>query len=218
MEPLSVTVARRLTAEIEAGQRQPGERLSEEEIAAAFGVSRGPVREGLGRLVRDGLARQEPRRGIHVLDFTWEELRQIYEVRAPLYGLALRLFVANARDEHLDAFVAMREASWAGVSAAEVTASDCAASGLAATSFVLDHCANLVLASTYRRVAGAAMRCYAGRAYTTVEARIAYRARALMLACAVRLRDAALAERIGTDIILANRDAVMATLSLGEGA
>jgi DNA-binding GntR family transcriptional regulator len=52
---LAIDVAERLRAAILGGHFGPGERLREEALAGAMGVSRGPVREALLRLEREGL-------------------------------------------------------------------------------------------------------------------------------------------------------------------
>ena len=45
---------------------QPGSRLTEDDLAAQLGVSRGPVREALLRLEREGLIHIERHRGARV--------------------------------------------------------------------------------------------------------------------------------------------------------
>ena len=40
--------------------------MHEVELAESFGVSRGPVREALQRLIQEGLLRAEPHRGVFV--------------------------------------------------------------------------------------------------------------------------------------------------------
>ena len=56
-------VTERLRDSIVNGALQPGSQLSEVELANSFGVSRGPVREALQRLIQEGLLRSEPHRG-----------------------------------------------------------------------------------------------------------------------------------------------------------
>ncbi|HKY61316.1 MAG TPA: GntR family transcriptional regulator, partial [Gemmatimonadota bacterium] len=59
------------------GRFEPGTVLGEVNLAAQFGVSRGPVREALQRLVQEGLLRREPRRGISVPRLASADLRDI---------------------------------------------------------------------------------------------------------------------------------------------
>ncbi|HET6550285.1 MAG TPA: GntR family transcriptional regulator [Solirubrobacter sp.] len=81
-------VAERLKAEILAGQRAPGSRLRQVEIARAFGVSTTPVREALATLQREGLVRLHAQRGAVVFLPTVANLREHYEIRAALEALA----------------------------------------------------------------------------------------------------------------------------------
>lgn len=56
------------------GEFVPGQRITEWEIANALGVSRGPVREGLRELAREGLVLSLRNRGAMVMDMSEEEL------------------------------------------------------------------------------------------------------------------------------------------------
>jgi DNA-binding GntR family transcriptional regulator len=73
------------------GERRPGERLSDVELAAQLGVSRTPVRQALHRLAQDELVRFDPRRGFSVRTFTADDVIEMYDVRAALEALAVRL-------------------------------------------------------------------------------------------------------------------------------
>jgi DNA-binding GntR family transcriptional regulator len=81
-------VAERLRAEIVAGERAPGSRLPQVEIARRLGVSTTPVREALAMLQREGLVRLHPQRGAVVFIPTVAGLREHYEIRAALEALA----------------------------------------------------------------------------------------------------------------------------------
>lgn len=52
---LSDDVVDRLRTGIVRGNFEPGQHLTEAMLAEAFGVSRGPVREALAQLAREGL-------------------------------------------------------------------------------------------------------------------------------------------------------------------
>jgi len=81
-------VAERLRAEIVAGEREPGTKLRQVEIARRYGVSTTPVREALATLQREGLVRLHPQRGAVVFLPSVADLREHYEIRAALEALA----------------------------------------------------------------------------------------------------------------------------------
>ena len=68
-----------------------GTKLNEADIAAALGVSRGPVREAFRALGQAGLVRVEKNRGVFVREVSLDEANEFYEVRAALEGLIGRL-------------------------------------------------------------------------------------------------------------------------------
>lgn len=80
-------IAARLSARITAGLYAPGRRVMEQEVSAEFGVSRGPVREALRLLEKDGLVTILPRRGAQVTQLSIAEVREIFDIRAALNGL-----------------------------------------------------------------------------------------------------------------------------------
>ena len=81
-------LARLLQEEIISGRLAPTTRLTEEEVAQAYGVSRSPVREALRLLERDGLVVKAPRRGIWVAPMTLKDFDEVYACRIPLEALA----------------------------------------------------------------------------------------------------------------------------------
>jgi DNA-binding GntR family transcriptional regulator len=72
------------------GERKPGERLSDVELAVQLGVSRTPVRQALHRLAQYELVRFDPRRGFSVREFSAQDIRELYDIRSALEVLALR--------------------------------------------------------------------------------------------------------------------------------
>ncbi|MBV9484007.1 MAG: GntR family transcriptional regulator [Acidobacteria bacterium] len=63
------------------GVFQPGESLSEKDLARRYGTSRTPVREAAVRLQKDRLLRIVPNRGYFVAQITLQVLNDIYEFR-----------------------------------------------------------------------------------------------------------------------------------------
>ncbi len=75
---------------IAGGVLKPGERIVEQKLAAALGISRVPVREGIRVLSAQGLVSVAPHRGCRVADFTVESLDQLKDVRVALEQVAAR--------------------------------------------------------------------------------------------------------------------------------
>jgi len=76
-------------------QYPPGARLVESEIARQLSVSQAPVRDALRLLSHEGLVLQLPRRGSFVAEFSPEEARDAFELRARLEGLAVSGMLAH---------------------------------------------------------------------------------------------------------------------------
>ena len=96
IEPLRqhslVTLAQNeLERRIISDQIPAGTKLNEADIAAALGVSRGPVREAFRALGQAGLVRVEKNRGVFVREVSLAEASEFYEVRAALEGLIGKL-------------------------------------------------------------------------------------------------------------------------------
>ena len=80
-----------------------GQKLVQKDLARAFGTSRIPIREALRQLESDGLIDYSPHRGAIVSILTPSEVEEIYEMRAPLETLALRLAIPHLDSERLTA-------------------------------------------------------------------------------------------------------------------
>jgi len=90
LRTLPEQIAEQIYAAIVNGNYLPGERIREEELAANFGVSRGPVREALRILERDSVVRVIPNRGAHVTPLSVKELNELFEIRRVLAGAMVR--------------------------------------------------------------------------------------------------------------------------------
>jgi len=84
----SADVAAWVRERIRRGRLVPGQRLVEADLVEATGSSRGKVREALRRLESEGLVTIEEFRGATVKRLGPDEVRQIYEARMALEGLA----------------------------------------------------------------------------------------------------------------------------------
>jgi DNA-binding GntR family transcriptional regulator len=81
---------------IHAGKLRPRQRIIEEDLADELQVSRGPVREALLRLERDGLVVTTSRRGTFIRDISLAEIGVIFRMRAKLEGLCVRYMRENS--------------------------------------------------------------------------------------------------------------------------
>jgi DNA-binding GntR family transcriptional regulator len=88
-----------LRTAIISGQYRPGDHLGEEELAGRLGVSRGTVREALRHLQQEGLVTAGARGMLRVHSLSPAEIRELFQVRGALEGLAVTLLIASpARD------------------------------------------------------------------------------------------------------------------------
>jgi DNA-binding GntR family transcriptional regulator len=95
-------IAARLSERIVTGIYAPGQRIMEQAVADAFQVSRGPVREALRLLEKDGLVTILARRGALVTKLSIDEVREIFDIRAMLNGLRDRAIAEDSeRERHL---------------------------------------------------------------------------------------------------------------------
>lgn len=92
---LAEQIAARLSERIVSGEYAPGQRVMEQAIADEFVVSRGPVREALRLLEKDGLVTILPRRGAQITDLSIDEVREVFDIRAMLNGLRDRLIAED---------------------------------------------------------------------------------------------------------------------------
>jgi len=85
-EQIAATIGDR----IGSGAIEPGARIIEQDVASAFETSRGPVREALRILEREGLVRIHPRRGARATQLSPHEVCDLFEIRAYLYQAVAR--------------------------------------------------------------------------------------------------------------------------------
>lgn len=110
----AAVVADRIRTAIMRGTFPPGTQLGEVELAAKLGVSRGPLREAMQRLVAEGLLRSERHRGLFVRDLDAADVRDIYQARASVERAAGLLVLDGDRAaaaDRLDRALAVMEAA-----------------------------------------------------------------------------------------------------------
>lgn len=86
-----------------ARELQPGQFVSQRELAELVGVSEGPMREALKRLEAEALVRLIPQRGIQIAEINVALIRDAFGLRIALETAALKSFVRAASDAELDA-------------------------------------------------------------------------------------------------------------------
>jgi DNA-binding GntR family transcriptional regulator len=94
-------VLEQLRDDIATGVFPPGYKLNEPELAARYGVSRGPVRESLRLLEGPGLVRVVAGKGATVTSLTRADITEIYDIRLELEGLAARIGTRHIDDRGL---------------------------------------------------------------------------------------------------------------------
>ncbi|MPZ60993.1 MAG: FCD domain-containing protein [Propionibacteriales bacterium] len=94
-------VIERLRQEIIQGIIRPGELLRQADLARRYGVSPTPVREALRLLEAEGTISYVPHRGASVTELNPNHVKDLYQLRAAVEGLATRLAVERMSDETL---------------------------------------------------------------------------------------------------------------------
>jgi DNA-binding GntR family transcriptional regulator len=97
--PLSEALFRHIGRSIVEGSIAPNQRLVETQLCAQYGCSRSPLREAIRMLAAEGLVTITPRRGARVVEITPKMLRDTFEVRVLLEGLAARLAAEHRTDD-----------------------------------------------------------------------------------------------------------------------
>ncbi len=105
-----------------SGAMVSGAQLDEQALADRMGVSRTPLREAIGLLVKDGLLEDRPYRGKFVRTFTSKQVGDLFAVRKVLEGSAVRFAVPKLTTQRLaelrmilndvQAALAARELTW----------------------------------------------------------------------------------------------------------
>ena len=98
-QSLSDGVADELRRSLIAGELADGSPIPEVHVATRLGVSRGPVREALIELERDGVVEFDSRGRSLVRPLTEEDFEEIYQLRLALEPLAARLAAQRMTDD-----------------------------------------------------------------------------------------------------------------------
>lgn len=95
------TALQRLREMILAGELEPGERVTEVDLAGRLGISRTPIRSALPILAADGYIEPVGKRGFSVKKFDGAEALKALELRAVLEGVAARYLAQTGASDHV---------------------------------------------------------------------------------------------------------------------
>jgi DNA-binding GntR family transcriptional regulator len=108
-------IADKLREAIMRGSLEPGTQLHESDLANELGVSRGPLREAMQRLVQEGLLRSERHRGLFVIELDEAGIIDVYRTRQVVERAAAQLImqrdVEAVADRLAEAYDEMRHAA-----------------------------------------------------------------------------------------------------------
>ncbi|UZD67452.1 MULTISPECIES: GntR family transcriptional regulator [Marinobacter] len=90
-----------LQTAIVKGELAPGEKIGELDLCERFNLTRGPVREALGRLESRGLLVRRPHAGVRVVSVSAAELLELYRIREVMEGLAARQAAERMTDQEI---------------------------------------------------------------------------------------------------------------------
>lgn len=96
-------ICEKLKEKLKVGDLASDSRIVEQELADEFCVSRTPIREAILRLCNEGLLMSVPNLGTFVKRFSISDVKEVFEIREVLEGLAYRnateCFTASDREE-----------------------------------------------------------------------------------------------------------------------
>ena len=88
-------VYKNIKSQIILGNIRPDTKLLEKELSEAMRISRGPIREALSKLEKDGFVESNPRKGFTVTNITSQEINDILEEREVLEQFAIKKTFKN---------------------------------------------------------------------------------------------------------------------------
>lgn len=81
---------------------KPGDKITETKIARKLNISQAPVREAIKDLQVMGFVESEPYKGSYIKQMSSKELKEAYEVRVALEGVAIRQAIKHITSEQLN--------------------------------------------------------------------------------------------------------------------
>ncbi|MFH0345936.1 GntR family transcriptional regulator [Bacillus sp. SW14] len=87
----------------------PGEKINDDELAKALGVSRTPVREALQLLAVQGFVEMSPGRETRISQIEKNDVFKVYPPMAALQSTAAELAIDNIQSSHLEEMAAINQ-------------------------------------------------------------------------------------------------------------
>jgi DNA-binding GntR family transcriptional regulator len=140
--PLTEVAYLAIKDDILSNRLRPGDPIPQDRLLKKLHLSRTPLREALLRLAKDGFIEIRPRMGTFVAQLDLLEIRDMYEVRRELEGLAARHAAGNVSPSRLEGLVERLEALDTGPDADLAALSD---AGHEVHDLILEFCDNRVL-------------------------------------------------------------------------
>ena len=75
--------------------------LNQAQIAAKLGISRGPVREAMGRLEQEGLIKNVPYKGVFITSLSPDYVEELYSLRGALESFAMECAIEKLTSKEL---------------------------------------------------------------------------------------------------------------------
>ena len=94
-------VYERIKRMIDEGVLKPGEKINKKALVELLGVSQTPINEALSKLAGEKILEQRSRQGFFIHQYTYQELSQLFELRAAIEGMAARLCAENMQNDEV---------------------------------------------------------------------------------------------------------------------
>lgn len=199
---------------IVSGAYPPGSHLTAQELAAANGLSRTPVREAMRRLHTEGLLTFIPHRGAFVARLDERDIYKIYDLRVVLEGYAAQVAAVEAREEQLDELEALATQMARMVERGALrSVEDVARANNDFHKLIVAAADSPRLQSALASIVEVPLVLRTFRRYTVEEIRRSTDQH-LELVMALRARDGAWARSVMTSHVLAGRNALIGSLSV----
>ncbi|MBY4602361.1 GntR family transcriptional regulator [Bacillus sp. SPARC3] len=98
----------------------PGEKINDDELAKALGVSRTPVREALQLLAVQGFVEMSPGKETRISQIEKNDVFKVYPPMAALQSTAAELAIENIQSSHLEEMAAINQQMKAAINRNEI--------------------------------------------------------------------------------------------------